>query len=249
MKEALLESLVPGTSVQRHRRQWKMARFEHSGNYVTGRIGFVAPGSTEELWNEKEQDFEPKRLTVGSTSPFSILMQPQEGPFRVAFQLRGSRIKLHTFTTNLQALLNERAPGRTRWSVEPELNVERFEEWVDRVDKVVRLSITLEKPNPHYKRESVEEVVEGMKARMVFLQAQSDDGLDVNDAFIQDAIEHAGQYGKYSAAGEKKGKRLLYRSRQRGSAERKELPIDPDTGEVRPSDLKRAVKEDRDDKQ
>lgn len=244
-RAALLASLVPGTGVERFGREWRMARFERDERFLSGRIGFMAPGSTEELWNEVEQDFEPRRLVVGTTSPFVLKIDSDEGPFPIAFQLRGNRIKTQTFTGNFQALLHE-ASGVLRWSVDPVVRGEPWGEWAARMDRVVKLVVKVEKPNPHYRRESVEQLVEGMRAEAMRLQAESESGLDVSDAFIQDLLDHAEAYGSYTATGkvgpEKSPESDVYNSEQQGSAAKLELPVDPDTREVRAEDLKDALK-------
>jgi hypothetical protein len=135
-----------------------------------------------------------------------------------------------------------------RWEVEPEHRGESFPQWVERVDRVVRLTLTLEQPNPHFRRESVEELVNGMKARMLRLQAESPEGLDINDDFIQDALDHAAEYGSYTATAEVSAqgrkKKDTYNSERQGSAKRTEVPVDPQTREVRAADLQRALRED-----
>lgn len=249
-RAALLASLVPGTGVERFGREWRMAKFDRTEEYLTGRIGFMAPGSTEELWNEKEQDFEPRRLVVGTTSPFAIKIESEGGPFPIAFQLRGNRIKVQTFTGNFQALLHQ-ASGNLRWSVDPIIRGEPWGEWAARVDRVVALSVKIERPNPHYSRESVEQLVEGMKAQAMRLSAEAEDGLDITDAFIQDLLDHADAYGSYTATGEigsgQKPERDVYKSEQEGSAAKVELPTNPDTREVRVEDLKDALEDELDE--
>lgn len=52
---ALLASMQPGTRVIRYHREWFMAKHERKGNFVYGRIGYQAPGTTEEIGTKRQR--------------------------------------------------------------------------------------------------------------------------------------------------------------------------------------------------
>jgi hypothetical protein len=70
--EALEESLVPGTYVERYGRVWRMGRWRREDDAIFGRIGFEEEPGVTELWNEDKNDFEEQALPSGVTSPFVI---------------------------------------------------------------------------------------------------------------------------------------------------------------------------------
>lgn len=229
--EALESALVPGTRVERHKRAWYMGQHHQEGTSIVGRIGFEA-SSIAELWDVERQDFSEAHLTSGLTSPFAI--DPRE--LRVAFQLRPGLIRVKSFTGALQALMNEASP-EDRWRVSQELETVTFDEWIETVDRVLGLRVRVERPNPHYAdRENVRRLIEGANARMAELAWKADadalDGLDVNEPFIREAIDHASKYGNYSATGEREDKPVQWGSDQEAAAEQREVEADPATREV-----------------
>jgi hypothetical protein len=124
--------------------------------------------------------------------------------------------------------------------------------WVESVERVKVLTVKLERPNPHYAdREAVESIIEGARAYMLqmVLKADPDDpaGLEINDDFVREAIEHAEEYGEWSAVGEtvEEGspREARWRSEQEGVAPQTNVPADPVSGEAHGDDLKRELEE------
>jgi hypothetical protein len=262
--DALARSLVPGTSVERYGRTWRMGRWRWDDSAIVGRIGFEEEPGVTELWNREVSDFEERALPSGVTSPFAI----QAPDLRVAFQLRPGKIRPTTFTGALQALLNRASPFWS-WRVEREVIEMPWETWLGRVTRITHLSVTLRRPNPHYgDREYVERLIEGVRAR-VFTgdwKARPDDpgGIDLGDEIIREAIEHASEYGKWSAAGEidptapdadllaaDEYGETRWRSGETALTPSAESETDPATGEARPEALRdileRRSRESRDD--
>ncbi len=247
---ALGQCLVTGTLVERYDRQWRMGPTQVEDGYISGRIGFQAPGGTEELWNEEEQDFQEQQPLLGSTSPFVINVARME----VVFQLRSGRIRPTTFTSNFQSLLNQ-AGGRTwRWRVEPKIVQIVWEEWVARIDRISEFSIRIQRPNPNYQdREHVKELVEGTRSELVRLVMRADEageGLDIDDALISEAIDHAAAgYGSYHAKGERQEDgaevETEYRSAVGGEPVQGEVAVDPETKEAPPDALKELLAEEQ----
>lgn len=228
---ALESALVPGTRIERHKRTWYMGQHRSEGTSIVGRIGFEV-SSLAELWDAERQDFSESQLMSGLTSPFAI--DPDK--LRVAFQLRPGLIRVKSFTGALQALMNAASP-EDRWRVSQELESVSFDEWVAAVDRVLRLRVRVERPNPHYgDREHVRSLIEGANARMAELTWKADtealDGLDVSEPFIREAIDHANSYGSYSAVGEREDKPVQWGSDQEAAAEQREVEADPMTREV-----------------
>jgi hypothetical protein len=239
---ALHASLVPGTRIDRFRRTWLMGRVRDEDSAIVGRIGYQTP-AIGEVWDEEEKDFHDETRSAGFTSTFAI--RPEQ--MRAAFQLRPGFIRPNSFTGALQALLNEASPT-DRWRVSLDIEEITFDEWRERVDGISELTIRLDRPNPHYHgRERVKRLVEGANARMADLAFRADPndpaGIDVNDSFIQEAIDHAKEYGDYTATGRRDGWISRWRHRQQGAVAQVELPADPETHEVNPSDLNSALDE------
>lgn len=229
--DVLRGALKPGTRIERHNREWIMGQVrEHSGVLI-GRIGFQTGGPTE-LWDEEDQDFHEQFLPAGTTSPFAV----DPHTLRVVFQLRPGLIRVKSFTGALQALMNEASPTE-RWRVYQELESMDFDDWVHQVDRVAQLKVKLRRPNPHYGgRERVKELVEGTNAQMadVVWTADPDDlqGIDVDEPFVREAIEHTKKYGSYKARGERGGVPSEWDSEQEGVSTTVDLDADPETKDV-----------------
>jgi hypothetical protein len=238
-REALLDALVPGTAHERHRRRWRMGQVRAEADSVVGRIGFVSSGITE-LFDESINDFFEAAAPAGVTSPFAIA--PSSG--RVAFQLRGQTIKAQSFCGALQALMNEASDER--WRVTPDFEEVDWDTWVQDVDRVTKLSIRLLPPNPNFHgRGRVEEIVDGTNAAMAYVALNADpsasEGLDLTEPAIVEFIDHAAQYGSYSAEAEAADELVKWTSARGAASEIREVPVDPTTKEASPDDLRREL--------
>jgi len=209
IRRALRSSLRPGEAVLRYRKLWRMAKWqEQDGKYILGRIGFEREVGTTEAWNEKTLDFETRAALEGQTAPYAIRLSD----LRVGFQIRTHQIERGSFTGALQALMNETA-GAYRWKVVIEKAAVSWDEWVERVDGVTRLSISALPPNPNYRgKDQVEAVLEGADAKTarIVLEAR-EAGLNLTESdFVRQFIEHAeAGYGSVKAEG------VLRRGRRR----------------------------------
>lgn len=228
--DALEESLEAGTETERYNRLWRMARHVRDGNLLFGRIGFEHGGETE-TWDAKTMDFVEAMRKDGRSTPFAV----DADTHRVAFQLRGGTIKIGTFVGAFKALLNEAAP-HYEWSIRGEV-LDPWEEWVSRVDRVIALSVKVNRPNPTYRHEQIGDIIEGSKAKAFNIGLTTDvpEGLNMEDDFIVRAIEQAEYSGEFWAKGEiteagrKKGE--TWRTAREGAPVQKEIPADPSTGE------------------
>jgi len=218
-----------------------MGQWEEEGKAIVGRIGFQS-SATAELWDDEINDFKEMARPLGVTSPFAI----DPAAMRVAFQVRGSQIKVKAFTRALQKLLNEASPN-DRWRVSHDTRQASLEQWAADVERITDVRLTLKRPNPHYgPRDRVEQIVEGTNAALIEIAARaaSDDpsGIDLNDALIAQAIDHAQHsYGRARIVGELNGEKTQWSSEDESVAEIRTALTDPETHEVSLRTLRREL--------
>jgi hypothetical protein len=235
--------MIPGTSDERYGRIWLMGQHTQLDNgRIYGRIGFQQAGTPSEIWNPDTKDFEAQRLVLGQTSPF--LVDPDS--LRVAFQLRPGVIDPTTFTGNFQALLN-RASQVYRWRVQTLVRGIPWEQWVEQVDRVIELRITVTRPNPHYgDGRFVHDLIEDVKAKSVVIDAKADKegaGIDIDAIWVKEALDHSETYGDWTAKAEEHGRKVEWKKRVQGQPEVVSGPTSPETGEVQPEALGEALNE------
>jgi hypothetical protein len=241
--DALEDALVPGTMVDHQDKVWRMGQVHRQGTSLVGRLGYQS-ADLAELWDEELQDFTELSRATGLTSPFAISVHSE--PMRIAFQIRGRQIRATRFVAVLEALLNEASPT-DRWRVRRESRPVSFEDWAKEVDRVVLVRTSLKRPNPHYQdRHRIRDLVEGTNARMaeVILRAADSDiaGIDVNDGFVREAIDHAKHnYGTFAAVAERGREQIQWSTRDEGSAELRKVPADPVTRDVDGRTLRREL--------
>jgi hypothetical protein len=145
----LSDSVVHG---RRHKRIWRVGNLTSGPNdeWVTGRLGAQSGGPRMEFgWNKDERNWEPEvRAQEHSVvTPFAFL---REG--RVLAVMRHPEINENAAAAVLTHLLNdgERTSGvhGTDWSVDPILSEEDFDQWVNSVDRVVKVKFVFKRPNP-----------------------------------------------------------------------------------------------------
>jgi hypothetical protein len=214
-----------------------MGQVRQEGSSIVGRIGFQTR-TVAEVWDSAAVDFHDAMVQAGTTSPFAI----DPDAMRVVFQLRPGVIRVRSFTGALQALMNEASPV-DRWRVDQEVTHIPFAAWARGVDRVVRLRVKLRPPNPHYgPRARVKELVEGANSRMTQVAWNADpealDGIDVDDAFVREAIEHAEKYGEFAAVGESNGTPSVWGSDEEAASEERLVDADPLTREIRSAALR-----------
>lgn len=231
---ALEESLRPGKTVVRYDRLWRMAQHRTEDGFIVGRIGFERSG--QPVWNEEEKDFDVG-WGGGATSRFVINTET----FKVAFQLRTGLIAPGTFRYNFQALLNEETPWQWRVVLQG-VAQPPWEDWRDEVDRVTKLTIKMVRPNPVFPGDQVEQLFQGAKLQAVnmAMTAPPDEGINLDDEFIEQAIELAKDHGSYKAEGVRveDGQEFDegWNSAAEGQAEKKRVPADPETG-IPPDDV------------
>lgn len=243
----LQRTLVPGVPISRYGRDWRVGGLTLKGSMFTGRIGFERSRGRTELWDDERQDFRLSLLREGATSPFAL----SAASMIVAFQLRSSpQIKRTSFTGALQALLRE-VSGREDWTVMPLTQETTLEEFTERVEFVSAFRARLLRPNPEYRnRERLEAIIEGTNAEILDIAATSkDEGIELDDATVQEAIAHADEgYGYYVAKGPEDGNEITFDSRTDQAPPEIQTPtVDPETGEVATDELEAAARGDEED--
>jgi hypothetical protein len=236
---ALLESLQPGTRVTRYRRTWHMARYERRGTFITGQIGFDAP--TSPAWSEEMKDFATVR--PAQIAPFAIDLEQM----RVAFRLLGTTIKPGTFQGSFQALLNE-AKTPHRWTVRLE-GVEQppWEDWRARIERITEISAKLVRPNPHYDFEEIEHVFEDGNVDEATIGGKGE-RINTESGFFGAVVGFVlNGYGRLRAKAvrvEAGGERSDdWNSETERNVRKTTVPVDPETGDVTPEILRRALRE------
>jgi hypothetical protein len=222
-----------------------MGQWKQHGDNIVGRIGYQAAGEVTELWDEALNDFRPQQLMTGSTAPFAINVKT----LRLAFQIRPQTIVRGSFVGALQGLMNE-AADFDHWRVSADFWGVPWEEWVDDVERVTRLEVRLERPNPNYHgRADVERLVEDVGAELVRIsyEAPDDGSLNIDDDVVLEIIDHASDYGSWRATGEvlEEGETrpVQWRSDQEGVAPERRVEADPATREARMPDLIEGLEE------
>jgi hypothetical protein len=241
---ALRNALQPGTEREHNQRLWRMGAVSDLDGYITGAIGFQRTLRGGD-WDEETKTFVRVEREDQLWSPFAI----ETATMRVAFQTHGNEIRPQSFLSAFQALLEKASPTE-RWRVHHETTTETFQEWLGRVERVERIHVRVERPNPNYHgRDRVEEVVEGLNAKTAELTARADpedpQGLDTDGELLRQLVDHAdARYGSYDAAGTATdGARMEWHSTRR--AGELEVELDPDTGVAPPSALIRALEDDK----
>lgn len=188
---ALMNSLSQGAGVSWRGRAWHMGRFRADGEVTFGRVGFERPGEETEAWDEELRDWRRQSQTEGRTSRFAIDFARK----RVAFQVRPGLIEPYAFAGAFEALLNVSAPQGWRWDVQPAVVGIGWEEWVKSVERVTRVSFSLNPPNPHYEGTPViKELVGDPRAERTSVAVSSADGVDTDAELVRQAVEHVREH-------------------------------------------------------
>jgi hypothetical protein len=223
--------------VTRYGRTWLMGQSRVDGLYLFGRIGFESEGSVTEVWDEDRTDFTQLAIPSGVTAPFLLALTT----LKMAFQTRGSLIKVNSFIHAMQALLKE-STGED-WRLVTSRRVVTFEQWRDSVQKVTRMRFHLVRPNPNYEgRPDVERLLEEIGAEAETLEVQNPDGLQTDADLVGQLLDHVGRgYGDATITGERQEDdrvvETVYDTRLGGESELHERPADA-TGEVPESELR-----------
>lgn len=234
LERALREALVTGAYATRFRREWRMGRMTSQGQVIVGRIGY-GTDDTVDIWDEERQDFRQAAVPLGQTSPFALNVSTG----RIVFQRR-TTISAGSFTGAFALLLNI-SSSYLGWGVDVDETPESFAEFVDSVDSVQRLTITMRPQNPNYRgRRTVQHLIEGAQTAMAQLTLTGE-SINTADDVVAQAIDHALEYGKVTAMALRRRSRVPWTSDKRGALEERAVPVDPSTGDADLQALAREV--------
>jgi hypothetical protein len=238
------DSLVPGKSISRYGREWRMGAVSRLEVGVwAGRIGFQRTTGSGEIWNDKVGDFMTVPIIEGKTSPFVLDLRRRD----VAYQLRPGVIKRQSFTGAFEQLLNE-GVGWPAWAVVPQLDEMTFAEWQGSVDRIDSIHFKLELPNPNWEgREDLGQVMSEFDAALLEITAKADpddpDGIDLSTGLPAQAVAHVErEYGTFKATGKVDGLASTFDSATDSAPpERQVTEVNPETGEVTYEQLRDAL--------
>jgi hypothetical protein len=196
--ELLASVLVPGASVERYSRTWRIGHTAREDDRLLGRIGFEGERQTF-IWNDESKDFLPGPSPNGLVVPFVINLNS----LRVVFQVRPPTIRARSFTGALEGIL--RHATDQDWRVEPVTHQMSFEDWRATVTKVTRMYFLAERPNPNWEGRPE---LEGLMRRLGDLDSagfvfSAENGINTNDELAVELVDHVYRrdYGRGSAAG------------------------------------------------
>jgi hypothetical protein len=170
--DLLLGSMVTGSQIERYQRFWRMGRptFDQDLGFISGKVGFQRENGSTELWDEEAKDFVEGPLAIGAASAFAIRIS--DG--RIAFQLRPGNIERQSFAGALEDLLNQ-SGTYDGWKVVPDTTPARFNDFVSEVDRITKITVRMNRPNPHYgDRDQVESLIEDVGAEYARLLVEGD---------------------------------------------------------------------------
>lgn len=188
----LLNALDPEVSTERYGRTWRISRPQPDGDWVTGRLGFSSPTVTDSLfYSEEDQDFveTEEQYATGAVSNFAVHVQTQF----VVFQLVGRDIRPFSFVGALKDIISG---PLYRLTVERVSDARQLSDWLDTVDRVSEVRISLRRPNPDFSHapESVRRLIEQTNAARTHMTLTADSegsGLEINGSDLRGYAEFA----------------------------------------------------------
>jgi hypothetical protein len=196
--ERLTQALVPGASVDRYGRTWRIGHTSTDGNRLLGRIGFEGERQTF-IWDEQAKDFVPGPTPNGLVVPFVINLDS----LRVVFHVRPPLIRARSFTGALEGIL--RYATGDDWRVEPVTRHVSFEEWRATVSRVTRMYFHVEPPNPNWEgRPQLQSLMSRLgdldSADFLFV---AESGVQTDDELVKELVDHVYRrhYGRSTADG------------------------------------------------
>lgn len=239
---ALEQSLVTGAHIDRHRRTWTMGQTRRIGSSVIGRLGAESGRGRADLWDEKAKDFRTRPVPEGVTTPFAINLNRM----RMAFQLRYG-LERSAVAGALTVLLNDNTPY-PGWLATAVVDPITWEDFLAEVDTLERVSVRIDRPNPHYgNRKRVESLIEASNAEVVRIavEAQPGESIDLSQDLLAQALAHVeAGYGVRTARGHlEEGGVAKYDSSKQSAPPEVRVPADAETGDALFNGLRRAAGE------
>lgn len=196
LDEYIVDRLSPGRSVTRYSREWIIGKTQRDGDVLSGRIGFRGAEEVAEVYDDRVKDFREVAVPAGLAVQFAVDL----AQLRLAVQPRGSAIKLNGLIGAFRALLSE---GEHTWRVSSPGKKTTYQEWLQTVDKVLEVKLSVRKPNPHYRdTPDLEALLEQAEAEAAKVTLRSDQGLDMASPFVNQTMVHiAAGYGEATMRG------------------------------------------------
>lgn len=199
-QEELRFILDPDRIVSRRNRQWRLSEphFDSDGPRVWGKLGFER-AQDEIVYENHDYIVREAPAAIQRTFVYYVI----DIPSRVmAYEERIPLISQEGF---LDAFRQISEPAG--WEIDPLGDHAKFQAWLESVDRVIRYSATLVRPNPWTHAEQVRALVEEPNARTANLEVRNDSdptGLRVRGTVIEATSEHADAgNGHYKATGVK----------------------------------------------
>lgn len=199
---AYLASIWPkNATVTRYNRTWRLTKIlAQTEQFAFAQLGFVNQNEVSTLYfDEATQEFVHGEAPSGTVVPFAI----RRSDLVIAFQLRTGVVRDTTFTGALQHLLFPEEDSA--WSVESLVQPLELSDWLQRVEQVTQMSLSLERPNPHYgKNDQIEALLEGTHSKAVRISARAEAGesVDIRFPLFQQALDHVlRNYGRAKLVG------------------------------------------------
>lgn len=202
--DAITSILNPHRTIAKHGRVWRVSLPRTSDGFVHGRLGFSRSAEAmTALYDEHSLDFirEPVSTARGEFANFTISLRSQI----LAFETVPGQIARSSFVGRFSDFITLAGEPFSLQAITPE---RRFEQWRRTVDRVVRLDISISRPNPDVTKatERTLKRLTTLSADLLRTTAESaqPEGLNTDAPELGDAIKHASSgYGRYRAVGER----------------------------------------------
>lgn len=233
-KEDISEVINPTESVIRYKREWKLSRPKIYNGFLVGKIGYISSGPEKRVdYDEKLMDF--VELTVDSRTSTFVFWVIDMSKHMLVFETKTSDIGYQSVRGAFLGFFNKRRDlGLT---IEGIPETKKFNEWVDRLDRVIEFNATLRVPNPDYSKypKIIQDMLEKTRAERASIKLQgriekddAEGGLDTT-MIIQDIVQYSESgYASIKARGEEKDKTIIFDSKKMIPSERKDIPKDID---------------------
>ncbi len=225
LSQAIATVLIPGLQGESYGRAWRLGRTHVLGddeNILWGKIGFEREGSASR-YDPDLEDFVPIEGTIGSASYTYYALDIADG--FLAAEEAPPDIYHASVRAGFNALMRELPDlGLSIDYVRVEPN---FEEWLDEVDVVLRLHLTINRPNPTFPQgqEAIEHLM-GYNAKRLELNMISDD--DDSLALDGDGLVGLGNFaadlGRATATGRRDGERTNFDSASERESTKVDIP-------------------------
>lgn len=213
-REDLEGALDPDRPVTRYRKTWHVSRHDdlEGGTFMAGKLGFermTARNAT--TWDPDRKDFVTREGTAveGSFAIFVIDTQHEI----VGFETRPPDIALTGFVGAFKKLLTD---GGMRVTIELLPDPRGWTDFVQSVERVVRVRAVIHAPNPGWRQgsQNLRAIVEEANAERgeVTAIARKDGALNPDAPWIDSAIQHVAEHGQgdVKATGIKEGRKAVW---------------------------------------